>query len=217
MVGRCIDLLFSLPKTKRNVKARAEAKDSEVIKIAKKFGYDYFDGDRKYGYGGYVYDGRWQPVAQDIIDFFHLKSGARILDIGCGKGFLLYDLHKKGMNVTGLDISEYAITRYQNVLRNKLHVGTAEELPFDDKDFDLVLSINALHNLPRAGVIRALREIERVSKGDSYIVVDSYKTPEEKELFESWVLTAETYGYPHEWEQIFEEACYEGYYGWNVL
>ena len=96
MVGKYIDLLSSLPKSNRDIKSRAESKDAEVIKIAKRFGYDYFDGDRKFGYGGYSYDGRWRSVAKDIIEFFKLKDGDKILDVGCAKGFLLYDLEGYG-------------------------------------------------------------------------------------------------------------------------
>lgn len=217
-MGGYIDLLTSLPKTKRDISKRAEAKDAEVVAIAKHFGYDYFDGDRKYGYGGYVYDGRWKPVAKDIIDFFKLKDGDSILDIGCGKGFLLYDLEGFGkFKAHGLDISEYALTRTQSRSKAEYRHGTAEKLPYEDKSFDLVISINTIHNLPREGVVRALQEIERVCRGNSYIVVDSYHSQEEKELFESWVLTAEFYGYPEEWLSVFKEAGYTGFYSWNIL
>lgn len=206
-----------MPEPKRDIKTRFEAKDPEVIRIAKKFGKEYFDGDRKYGYGGYRYDGRWVKVAKDIIEFFNLKPHAKILDIGCGKGFLVYDLLKHGMDAYGLDISEYAIKNSPFTIRNRLKTGTAKKLPYQDKSFDLVLSINTIHNLPRAGVITALQEIERVSRGNSYIVVDSYNTPQEKGLFKEWVLTAETHGYPHEWLEIFKEAGYREHYSWNVL
>jgi len=217
MVGGYADLLRSLPKSNRDIKARAEAKDPEVIRIAKEYGKEYFDGDRKYGYGGYRYDGRWVSVAKDIISFFNLNAMSKILDIGCAKGFLLHDLMKEGMDVRGVDISRYAIDCSHSQVRGKLHQGSADSLPFRDKSFDLVISINTLHNLPREGVIKALQEIERVSRGDSYVVVDSYHSVEEKALFESWVLTAETYGYPEEWLEIFSEAGYTGYYSWNCL
>lgn len=215
---REINLLSSLPKVNRNVQARAKSKTPEVIRIAKQFGYDYFDGDRCYGYGGLKYDGRYQSVSDDIVKFFKLKEGDRVLDIGCGKGFLLYDLmtrHK--LDVVGLDISKYAIKRCNHALKRKLYWGTAEKLPFPDKSFDLVLSINTLHNLPRNGVLKALREIERVSKGKSYIVVDAYKTEEERNLFLDWVLTAETHGYPEEWRKIFKQAGYKGHFSWNLM
>lgn len=214
---REVNLLCSLPNSKRDIGKRSEAKDDEVIKIAKKFGKEYWDGDRKYGYGGYQYDGRWQSVARDIIKFFKLKPGMKILDVGCGKAFLLYDLIVNGMNCHGLDISEYAIKNSPYRIRRRLDVGTADALPYKDKSFDLVISINTLHNLPRPRLIKALQEIERVSRGNSYIVVDSYHTPEEKERFQNWVLTAEFHGYPNEWLEVFKEAGYTGAYSWNLL
>ncbi len=212
------DLLQSLPKPKRNVAKRALAKDPEVIRIAKQFGQEYWDGDRKYGYGGYEYDGRWLSVARDIIKFFDLKPFSKILDVGCGKGFLVNDLLKEGENfdVYGLDISEYAIRNSPFNLRTRLRLGTADDLPFEDKSFDLVVSINTLHNLSRERCVKALSEIERVGK-QAYVVVDSYYSQEQKREFESWVLTAETYGFPEEWISIFKEAGYRGHYGWNVL
>ncbi len=215
---REINLLTSLLKSKRDVKARSTGKDKKVIKEAKKFGESYFDGTREQGYGGYKYDGRWLPVAKDIIEFFKLKKGDRVLDIGCAKGFLVKDLMTAGkmLDVRGIDISEYAIENCLVDVAHRLQVGTAENLPFANKSFDLIISINTLHNLPRAGVIKALREIERVGK-QAYIVVDSYYTPDEKALFESWQLTAETHMYPSEWTQLFEEAGYRGYYSWNLL
>ena len=217
--SREVNLLSSLPKPKRNIQKRLNAKDPEVIKIARQFGRMYWDGPREYGYGGYTYDGRWKSVARDIIAFFDLKEGARILDIGCGKGFLLHDLVAEGNNfdVRGLDVSEYALENSLPEIKDKLQLGSAEKLPFEDNSFDLVLSINTLHNLPRARLAHALREIERATRAGSYIVVDSYHTPEQKEIFESWVLTAEFYGYPDEWLALFSEAGYKGFYSWTII
>jgi ubiquinone/menaquinone biosynthesis C-methylase UbiE len=128
---------------------------------------------------------------------------------------LVYDLLANGiLGSYGLDVSEYAIEHSK--IRHRVRQGNALKLPFSDKSFDLVVSINVIHNLPRDGVIRALKEIERVSD-KAYIVVDSYNTPEEKAIFESWVLTAETHGYPSDWLKIFDEAGYKGYYSWNLL
>jgi len=222
--SREVNLLSSLPKPKRNIQKRLDAKDPEIIKIARQFGQMYWDGPREYGYGGYKYDGRWKPVAHDIIAFFELKEGTKILDIGCGKGFLLHDLVVEGkamgknFNVCGMDISAYAIEHSLPEIKDRLRLGDArEKLPFEDKSFDLVLSINTLHNLTRPLLAKALSEIERVSCGDSYIVVDSYHTPEQKEIFESWVLTAEFYGYPDEWLALFKEAGYKGFYSWTII
>jgi ubiquinone/menaquinone biosynthesis C-methylase UbiE len=218
-----VNLLSSLPKSKRNIQKRLEAKDPKVIAIARQFGQMYWDGPREYGYGGYTYDGRWRSVARDMITFFNLPDNARILDIGCGKGFLLNDLVLEGQaqgkvfDVYGIDVSRYALDNSLPAIKNKLQEGTAETLSFADKSFDLVLSINTLHNLPRETLKHALREIERVSRGGSYIVVDSYHTPEQKEIFESWVLTAQYYGYPDEWIALFQEAGYNGYYSWTII
>lgn len=217
MVSREINLLSSLPKSSRNVARRSVAKNQEIIAEAKRFGKSYFDGTREQGYGGYVYDRRWLPVAKDIIEFFKLEPGAKVLDIGCAKGFLLQDLASHGMNICGLDISSYALNCAHHKIRHRLDIGTADALPYRDKFFDLVLSINTLHNLPKDRVVRALQEIERVSRGKSYIVIDSYHTPEEKEIFESWALTPEFHGYPDEWIEVFEEAGYRGHYSWNLL
>lgn len=214
-----VDLLRALPHTKRNIQKRAEAKDPDAIRIAKQYGEVYFDGPREYGYGGYRYDGRWQPVAQDIVAQFSLTAGMRVLDIGCAKGFLVKDLMAAcpGLEVFGLDISEYALMHCEPEVVGRLHLGSADRLPFPDQSFDCVLSINTLHNLPRDRLIVALREIERLSPGRAFVQVDSYHTSQQKEIFESWVLTAEFHDYPSGWLESFEEAGYAGDWYWTVV
>lgn len=212
-----INLLKSLPKGKRNVKARETAKTSEHIKISREYGEMYFDGPREYGYGGYSYDGRWKPVAKDIIEHFSLKPGSRILDIGCAKGFLVKDLLNEGMDAYGLDISEYAIRNCEEEVIGRLHCGQADKLPFKDNSFDAIISINTIHNYDENGVIRCLKEIQRLSNGTSFIQVDSYRTPEEKEIFESWVLTAYFHDYPDNWIKLFNTAGYTGDYYWTII
>lgn len=218
-MGGYADLLFSLPKSKRDVRTRSSMKTLENVALAKKFDKEYFDGSRATGYGGYEYDGRWRSVARDLIKFFDLKPGDRILDVGCGKGFLVYDLIKEGVpvDVYGIDISEYAIKNSPFSIRMKLRQGSADALPYEDKSFDLIISINTLHNLPKDRCIKALQEIERVSRGKSYIVVDSYYSHEQKREFEAWQLTAEFYDYPEGWIKLFRDAGYKGYYSWNIL
>lgn len=219
-MGQELDLLKSLPKAKRNIQARAWAKDPTIIAEARKYGQMYFDGPREYGYGGYNYDGRWLPVAANIIDYYKTERVPyqRVLDVGCAKGFLVHDLMVKSRNVDayGLDISEYALKNCLPSMVGRLHLGNALSLPYPDKSFELVLSINTLHNLNRAGVITALREIVRVSRW-AFVQVDSYRTPEQKTRFEEWVLTAQFHDYTDGWMDVFDEAGYRGDYAWTIV
>ena len=212
-----IDLLKSLPKGKRNVKARETAKTEEHIRIAREYGEMYFDGPREYGYGGYRYDGRWQPVAQDIIHHFGLKSGDRVLDVGCAKGFLVKDLLALGIDAYGVDISRYALMHCEPEVIGRLQLGSAESLPFPDGSFDAVLSLNTIHNLVRDRCKMSLREIERLAPGKGFVQVDSYQNVVEKKLFESWALTAMFYDYPAGWIDLFLESGYTGDYYWTTV
>lgn len=214
-----INLLKSLPKPKRNIFERSNLKSAKVIEISKKFGFEYFDGPREFGYGGYKYDGRWRSVAKDLIDYYQLTQGMKVLDIGCAKGFLVKDLMIEcpGLEVFGVDISEYAILNCEPELVGRLNFGNAKKLLFPNNSFDLVLSINTIHNLSRLEAGKALTEIQRISKGKSFVVVDSYYTPAQKKKFESWVLTAEYHDYPEEWIKLFKESGYTGDYYWTVV
>lgn len=214
-----IDLLKSLPKTKRNIQKRSDAKDPTVVAIAKQYGEMYWDGPREYGYGGYRYDGRWRAVARDMINHFGLKPGMRVLDVGCGKGFLVKDLMLEcpGLQAFGLDISLYALQNCEKEVIGRLHLGTAEKMPFPDAGFDCVFSLNTIHNFPRARAVTAIKEIQRLSSGCAFVQVDSYHTPEQKTIFESWVLTAEFHDYPSGWIKVFEEAGYQGDYFWTII
>ena len=213
-----VNLLARYPKVKRNVKARLGNKE-ENRRIALQFGKEYFDGTREQGYGGYRYDGRWIPIAEDIVNHFSLKAGDRVLDIGCGKGFLVKDLMKvcRGLEAFGLDISEYAVLNCEPEVIGRVHLANAMWLPFPDNSFQAALSINTIHNLDRAGSIRALKEIERVAPGRGYVQVDAYRSPEERRVFEEWMLTAKTYGTPRDWIEILDEAGYTGDYSWTIL
>lgn len=216
---RQIDLLRSLPKKPRSISDRKSAKTQEVIDQSRLFGDLYFDGPREYGYGGYKYDGRWRSVARDIINEYSLQSGNRVLDVGCAKGFLVKDLmlECQGLDAFGVDISEYALQTCESEVIGRLHLGSATLLPFPDNSFDLVVSINTLHNLEQEDLIIALKEIQRVSRKNSYVVVDSFHTPEQKAIFEDWVLTAKFYDYPEGWRNVFAKAGYTGDYSWTVI
>lgn len=216
-----INLLGKLPKSKgtRDLEARKAAQTEENIRLSREYGWAYFDGPREIGYGGYRYDGRWIPVAKDIVAHFGLKAGDRVLDVGCAKGFLVKDLMSvcPGLEVFGLDVSEYAVTHCEPEVVGRLHVGNAVKLPFPDASFQAVVSINAIHNLPRDGVVQALREIQRLCGGKAFVQVDSYRTPEQRALFLDWVLTAEFHDYPQGWFELFSEAGYTGDWYWTIL
>jgi ubiquinone/menaquinone biosynthesis C-methylase UbiE len=215
-----VNLLAALPQTKRDVHNRVQDKDTRVIEISRQYGQMYFDGPREFGYGGYYYDGRWVPVARDIVEHFGLEPGMRVLDVGCAKGFLVRDLMEvcSGLEVFGIDVSEYALARCPPEVAGRLCRGNCLRLPFPDASFDAVLSINTIHNLERPGVVRALREITRVARGGrAFVQVDSYHTPEQRALFLDWVLTARFHDYPEGWLQVFEEAGYRGDWAWTLV
>jgi ubiquinone/menaquinone biosynthesis C-methylase UbiE len=198
-------------QTTRNYLERVTEHDkAECTEVARQFGFDYWDGDRKYGYGGYRYDGRWRPVAERLAERYGLSAGSRVLDVGCGKGFLLYDLTQvvPGIEVAGLDISAYAIEHAREEVKPALRVGTAASLPFPDASYDLVLSINTLHNLYNYELQAALREIVRVCRRDAYIVVDSYRNAREKVNLMYWQITCECFYTPAEWEWWFAQTGY---------
>ena len=212
-----IDLLSSLPKARRSTADRANAKTAEHVRIAREYGWEFFDGEREFGYGGYSYDGRWISVAKRMVEHFQLKPGDRVLDVGCAKGFLVKDFVDLGIDAFGLDISKYAILNCPTDIVGRLHIGSADNLPFPDDSFAAVVSINVIHNLPLEGCIRALQEMERLAPGRGFVQVDSYHTAEQKATFEKWVLTARYHESPAEWVALFDEAGYTGDWYWTII
>ena len=203
-------------RTKRDYLERVKRGDkAECATIAKRFDREYWDGDRRYGYGGFYYDGRWAAMAQALIDHYLLKGGDRVLDVGCGKGFLLFELQRlvPGLEVRGLDCSAYALAHAKEEVRPSLDQGLAQSLPYAEDSFDLVISLNTLHNLYLFDLMAALGEIERVGRGHGYLVVESYRNEEEKANLLHWQLTCESFFTPAEWEYLFAEAGYTGDYG----
>lgn len=211
-----IDFLSVLHRrTKRDYLARVnEFPKAEAAKVAKKFDAEYWDGDRKFGYGGFKYDGRYRQVAEAMARHYGLKPGDSILDVGCGKAFLLYEFTQvvPGVQVRGIDISRYGIENAKPEVRPFLEVGNATELPFPDHSFDLVISITTLHNLYCYELDKAVREIERVGKKNKYIVVESYRNEEEKANLLYWQLTCEMFCTPREWEWWYDRCGYTGDY-----
>jgi SAM-dependent methyltransferase len=214
-----INLLENYPQTKRNVAERGATKTEEDRSIARKFGKEFFDGERRHGYGGFFYHPRfWQPVVPTFQKFYSLSTHSTILDIGCAKGFMLYDFREliPGIAVQGIDLSPYAIAHCKEEVKPFLQVADARTLPYADHSFDLIISINTLHNLEKKGVVEALKEIERVGKGKSFITVDAYRTEEERELMFAWNLTAQTILSVEEWKALFDQVGYTGDYYWFI-
>ncbi len=214
-----IDLLKNYPKTKRDLKERADTKTEEDRAIARKFDKDFFDGDRKHGYGGFKYMSRfWEPVIPTFIKHFELNEKSSVLDIGCAKGFMLFDMQKAIPNISikGVDVSEYAIDNSKEEVKEFLAIADARDLPFKDNSFDVVISINTIHNLEKEECAKALKEIQRVSKGKSFITVDAYRNEEEKEAMYAWNLTAKTIMSVDEWIEFFDEVGYTGDYFWFI-
>jgi len=218
-MGQEIDLLANYPKAKRNVDARGAEKTEADRAIARRFGKEFFDGDRRTGYGGFNYMPRfWQPVIPTFQQHFHLDQNSSALDVGCAKGFMLHDLAQAipGITVRGVDVSEYAITNAIEDMKPYVQVANATDLPFDDNSFDIVIAINTIHNLERDECGNALQEIERVSKRGSFVTVDAYRTDEEKARMDAWNLTAKTIMSVDEWEAFFADVGYTGDYFWFI-
>jgi len=214
-----VDFMSHVHKsTKRDYLARVNDLDypkAKAATLAKKWGFDYWDGDRRVNYGGYRYmPGRWAPVGQAMIDHYGLKPGDKVLDIGCGKGYQLYELTQllPGLEVYGIDISSYAIDNSKEEIKDRLQIGNAIDLPFPDNYFDLDFSITTLHNLHNFDLDKALREMERVGKKNKYLCVESYRNEEEKANLLYWQVTCEAFCTPEEWEWWFNQTGYTGDY-----
>ena len=215
-MGRLLNIVTPLHKaTKRDYVARMMDDKVNCMLKAKEYEGDYWDGDRRYGYGGYKYiPGRWKPVAQALIDIYGLKSDARILDVGCGKGYLLHELKLllPNAHVVGFDVSKYGLANAKEEIRDNLFRYRAQDAyPFGDKSFDLVISLTTLHNLRLFELKTALHEIERVGK-NKYVMLESYRN--ELELFnlECWALTAESFFDSAEWIWLYDHFGYTGDY-----
>jgi ubiquinone/menaquinone biosynthesis C-methylase UbiE len=199
--------------TRRDYLARVTRRNkADVAEMAVKYDHDYWDGSRETGYGGYKYDGRWRKVADALVAAYVIRPGMRVLDVGSGKGFLLHDLHEsvRGIEVASIDISTYAIAHTMEDIKPFCRAGSAAKLPFPDKHFDLVVSINTLHNLYNYDLHSAFKEIERVSRGAKYICVEAYRNEREKVNLMYWQLTCRAFHTPEEWDFVFRQAGYAG-------
>ena len=218
-MGVEINLLENYPHTQRDISGRLICKTKEDQKIACQFGKEFFDGSRNHGYGGFYYNARfWKNVVPAFQQHWNLINGDSVLDIGCAKGFMIYDMQLliQGLQVSGIDISEYAIDSAKEEVKNFCKVANATDLPFADKSIDVSISITTLHNLEEKELVRALLEIERVTKRGSFITLDAYRNNEERDRMEAWNLTAKTVMHVDEWRQFFNDIGYTGDYYWFI-
>lgn len=232
-------MLDKYPKAKRPIEARGKRKlaregwlenvesrdnteiimEYKLLEIARQFGKEYFDGDRLYGYGGYYYDPRfWTKTVKRFKDHYKLQANAAVLDVGCAKGFMLYDFKKlmPEMQIAGIDISQYALDHAKSELKQFLKVGNAKKLPYPDRSFDLVISINTIDHLPLEDCRQAIREIQRVTKKDAFISVHAWRNDKEREKLLKWNVTAQTCMHVNEWVKLFREVGYTGDYYWFI-
>jgi SAM-dependent methyltransferase len=215
-MGKLVKIVTSLHESsKRDYLKRMVDDKVNCMKIAKQYGKDYWDGDRRYGYGGYKYlPGRWKPVAEELIRLYNLKSGSRLLDIGCGKGYLLYELILliPDLDITGIDSSDYGLENAKDEVKPFISKHNAEvRLPFKNKEFDLVISLGTFHNLRIPDLKIGLSEMERVGK-EGYLMLESYRNESELFNLQCWALTAESFFDQKEWIWLYENFGYKGDY-----
>ena len=214
---REVNLLEFYPQSKRPIDDRGNLITEQDRAIARKFDVEYFDGDRLTGDGGYNYNPRfWTDTVAHIKDFYHLDDNSKILDIGCAKGYMMHDLSLliPGAEIKGVDVSNYAKENSIESMQDNIVVANANNLPFPDDYFDLVIAINTLHNLPLIDCKQAFREINRVTKNNSFVMNDAWRDAKGKQSMLNWNLTALTYMSCDDWEELFKEVDYKGDYYW---
>lgn len=224
-----INLFSDIPTSNKVVEKGWRKEENKLI--AKRYDREFFDGERINGYGGYTYDGRWKNIVRKLQEHYHINEESSVLDVGCAKGFLLYDLQDmiSGIRVAGLDISNYAINHAMDGIKNLEEArrkvlpymieGTADRLPWADNSFDVVLSFDTVHNLPKERCVKAIEEISRVCRddGNQNIKLDAYRNEEEFGRMKEWILTGETALKPDEWINLFKEYGYKGDYCWTLF
>ena len=215
-MGQLLEIVTPLHQaTQRDYLTRMQDEKVNCMKIAKQYEKDYWDGDRRYGYGGYKYmPGRWEPVAEELIKIYKLNNHSSVLDVGCGKAFLLYELKLllPGLKVVGFDISEHGLAGEKEDIRESLFIHKAQDhYPFKDNEFDLVISLGCFHNLRIFELQTALSEMERVGE-HGYIMLESYRNEQELFNLQCWALTCESFFDTEEWLWLYKHFRYTGDY-----
>lgn len=212
-----INLLDRYPRSQRPIEERSRLVTEEHRRVARQFGPEFFDGDRLYGYGGYTYHPRfWTETVKRFRDYYQLPEDAAVLDVGCAKGFMMHDFKRlmPRMTIAGIDVSSYACAHALEDMKPFIRVGNAKALPYPDRSFDLVIAINAVHNLPPVECEQSLREVQRVSRAHAFITVDAWRTEDEHRRMLAWNLTALTSMHVDAWTALFARVGYTGDYYW---
>ena len=215
-MGQLLEIVTPLHQaTQRDYLARMQDEKVHCMQVAKLYEKDYWDGDRRYGYGGYKYmAGRWKPVAEELIKIYELNNQSSVLDVGCGKAYLLYELKLllPGLKIAGFDISEHGLAEAKDGIRESLFIHKAQDLyPFENNEFDLVISLGCFHNLKIFELQTALSETERVGK-QGYVMLESYRNEQELFNLQCWALTCESFFDHKEWPWLYQHFGYNGDY-----
>ena len=215
-MGQLLKIVTPLHQaTQRDYLARMQDEKAHCMQIAKQYEKDYWDGNRRYGYGGYKYiPGRWKPVAEALIKRYKLSNESSVLDVGCGKAYLIYELKLllPGLKIAGFDISKHGLAEAKEEIRESLFIHKAQDLyPYEDNEFDLVISLGCFHNLRVFELQTALSEMERVGK-HGYIMLESYRNEQELFNLQCWALTCESFFDYQEWTWLYQHFGYKGDY-----
>jgi hypothetical protein len=204
------------PKNKRVINSDSRTIENRII--ASYRGEEFYDGSRNNGYGGMVNDGRWLPVAKNMINWYGLNEDSSILQIGSDKGYLLESFKAQfpSIRVSGIEISDYAINCTAPQIRKNIIKSSFTDIPFENQSFDLVVAIGPVYSLNLSDAIRCLKEIKRVSKGKSFITLGSYDAEEDRNLFLQWTLLGTTILSKKDWLKVLEHIEYGGDYKFNT-
>ncbi len=220
-MGQLFEIVTQLHQaTKRDYLARMQDEKVHCMQIAKQYEKDYWDGDRRYGYGGYKYiAGRWKSVAEELIRIYKLNNQSSVLDVGCGKAYLLYEMKLllPGLKIAGFDISVSGLEEAKKEIREFLFIHKAQDIyPFKENEFDLVISLGCFHNLRVFELQTALSEMERVGK-HGYVMLESFRNEQELFNLQCWALTCESFFDHEEWPWLFDHFGYTGDYEFIIF
>lgn len=214
-----IDFFSSSPKRSANKKKNLLKRKKQITAEYLKYGKDYFDNPNLgIGYGSYKYDGRYANVVKNLIEYYHLKPGMRVLEIGCAKGYILIEFHKLGISVVGCDISKYALQNsHPNISKNLILHDLRTNLPFADNIFDLVFGKEVLLHVKEEFLPNVIKECMRVSKTNVFFEIQVARNAKEINYMEQWDPTYNNPKKPDWWLNLFKKLNYNGDWHFKFL